>query len=177
MESVNSTIRFNKENLKSLITNILFSVELAYYKFTLNENNHLLKIYNSIHAVPYAHKQLESYLLNIIKSIQNETIDSQLYCLIQSTVNNFNRKNEENRSKFIEDKNLINVITNISSQLYQKLPRSKLSITNEEEMIKSLNEVFNLMDKYMDYLIENSTADVIKKMIEIEVVDEIESKA
>ncbi len=162
MEVTNKPL-FDVNNIKSFIQNVILSIELSFYKTLLKENNKdLLASYSSLTTLPHGHKHLEDYFINIIKNIQDENIDENIYCLIQSTVIN-NKKSTENREKHIEDVNIVNIIANLSSHLYQKVPRSKLNSSNEEELIASINDIFKLMNKYFDHIIKEQTDQILVK--------------
>lgn len=163
---------FNTKNLKDLILNIILSLELSIFNENPTENKGKIMNKNEISYFPIAFKRLEVYFLSLTKSIQDETVEKDFYCILQSTVVNNNIK-EEGKECLIKDINLINFIVNLTSHIYEKLPRSKLNFESKEKLVSSINSIFELMDKYVSTLIISDGCLFISKLRSLKNKNEI----
>lgn len=165
-----TTFSFRKDVLKTFVTNVIYGVEATYYNQTLNnksvDDDKKWTEYMSIPGICKGHKLLESYFLELTKDKHdpNDTEGKNLVELISCILCNNTYKVGDEEKMHISYDYLLNIITNISCQIYEKLPRSKLQIADLEALKVSLNSIFEIMSKYMDYSISSITDQVETKI-------------
>jgi hypothetical protein len=139
-ENTLGTIRNN--DIYEFIEEVIQGIEMKLYN-QLNEENKLDIIKNS-EIMYMGINYLEIYLNIINKSLLEKT--DPLICQKIDKISNIYS---------LENKYILNIITNMLMKSYPKFTRSKLNPESKEAYLNSVNEILKLMRKYIEYIFES----------------------
>ncbi len=142
MEEINAS----DVHIFAFIQDVMIGIELRIWDQLENTRERI----KTPEAMYLGVSMIEFYLTNVHKSLLEKSDE-----LIIETFNKF--------SEFIplEQKYILNLLTNTINRAYAKLPRSKLITESKDEFLKSLKEVMLLMKKYILYCFNED----LKKLI------------